>query len=126
MRIGELACRTGVTTRTLRYYEEQNLLHPNREANGYRSYPEGAVLRVEQVRGLLAAGLSTCVIRIVLPCFDGSGPDLRPQVDAALAENLGRELDKLSERIASLTQNRDAISRFLKAATPASDPEAQS
>jgi MerR family regulatory protein len=36
LRIGELSRRTGVPTRMLRYYEEQDLLHPERDANGYR------------------------------------------------------------------------------------------
>lgn len=117
MKISELARRTGVTTRTLRYYEEQDLLHPEREANGYRTYPESAVLQVEQVRDLLAAGLSTRVIRVVVPCFEGSGLRLRPQVDAALAANLAREVERMGDRIDALTRNRDAVLRFLQGAT---------
>ena len=38
--IGELSCRTGVPARLLRYYEEQDLLHPERDGSGYRSYRE--------------------------------------------------------------------------------------
>ncbi|WDZ93473.1 MerR family transcriptional regulator [Nocardiopsis sp. HUAS JQ3] len=118
MKIGELARRTGVTTRTLRYYEEQGLLHPQRESNGYRSYPDSSVTRVEQVRDLLAAGLSTRVIRVVVPCFEGSGPGLRPQVDSELAANLAREVEQMDARIDALTRNRDAVRRFLREATP--------
>lgn len=118
MKIGELAFRTGVTPRALRYYEEHELLHPDREGNGYRTYPESAVVQVEQVRDLLAAGLSTRVIRVVVPCFDGSGPELRPQVDKELADNLAREVDKMGARIDALTRNRDAVRRFLQTATP--------
>ncbi|MGW8526376.1 MULTISPECIES: MerR family transcriptional regulator [Nocardiopsidaceae] len=118
MKIGELARRTGVTTRTLRYYEEQGLLHPERESNGYRSYPESSVTRVEQVRDLLAAGLSTRVIRVVVPCFEGSGSQLRPQVDGELAANLAREVEQMDARIDALTRNRDAVRRFLRGATP--------
>jgi len=40
MRIGELATRTGVPTRMLRYYEEQGLITPRRLANGYREYDD--------------------------------------------------------------------------------------
>jgi hypothetical protein len=58
MRIGELSRRTGVPTRMLRYYEEQDLLHPERAANGYRRYSAAAVHRVQQIRGLLDAGLT--------------------------------------------------------------------
>ena len=34
MRIGELAERTGTSRRLLRYYEEQDLIAPDRSANG--------------------------------------------------------------------------------------------
>ena len=56
MRIGELAERTGVSTRLLRYYGEQGLLAASRDGNGYRCYDEDAVVRVRQIRRLLARG----------------------------------------------------------------------
>ncbi|MFB7509712.1 MerR family transcriptional regulator, partial [Streptomyces broussonetiae] len=71
MRIGELARRTGVPTRLLRYYEEQDLLHPERTENGYRSYPESAVADVQQIRGLLDSGLTTEMIRAIVPYLSG-------------------------------------------------------
>ena len=40
MRIGELAERAGVSTRALRYYEEQGLISARRAHNGYRDYDE--------------------------------------------------------------------------------------
>jgi len=58
--IGELSCRTGVPARLLRYYEEQDLLHPERDSNGYRRYgaadvarqiAAGAAVSAEMVRG---------------------------------------------------------------------------
>lgn len=38
MLIGELSRRTGVSARSLRYYEAQGLLSAGRGANGYRDY----------------------------------------------------------------------------------------
>lgn len=40
MRIGELAGRTGVSERSLRYYEQQNLLVSDRTPSGHREYPD--------------------------------------------------------------------------------------
>jgi DNA-binding transcriptional MerR regulator len=40
MRIGELARQAGVSTRTLRHYEELGLLTPRRTANGYWDYAD--------------------------------------------------------------------------------------
>ena len=45
MRIGELATRTGITTKTLRFYEQKGLLPlPERAANGYRDYGPAVLL----------------------------------------------------------------------------------
>lgn len=38
MKIGELAACTGVSIRSLRYYDQQGLLSPVRGENGYREY----------------------------------------------------------------------------------------
>ncbi|MET9093810.1 MerR family transcriptional regulator [Streptomyces cyaneofuscatus] len=52
MRIGELAERAGTTTRTLRYYESRGLLPARRAENGYRSYDEGDLRLLQQIRTL--------------------------------------------------------------------------
>ncbi|MCP2170381.1 MerR family transcriptional regulator [Goodfellowiella coeruleoviolacea] len=114
MRIGELARRTGVSPRLLRYYEEQGLLAPERTANGYRSYSADAPLLVTQIRGLLSAGLPTEVIRDILPCARGAEPELEPCPD--LMATLREELAGMDARIACLRQNRDALARYLDTA----------
>jgi len=43
--IGEVAERSGVATSALRFYEEQGLIHPERNDSGHRRYPR-AVLRL--------------------------------------------------------------------------------
>jgi len=53
LQIGEVAERTGVTQRTLRFYEEKGLLRPpSRMDGGFRLYSESDVKRVEQIRRL--------------------------------------------------------------------------
>ena len=53
LQIGEVAERTGVTQRTLRFYEEKGLLHPpSRLEGGFRLYSEDDVRRVEQIKRL--------------------------------------------------------------------------
>ncbi len=53
LQIGEVAERTGVTQRTLRFYEEKGLLRPpSRMDGGFRLYSEEDVKRVEMVRRL--------------------------------------------------------------------------
>ncbi|GAA2467081.1 MerR family transcriptional regulator [Streptomyces macrosporus] len=111
MLIGELSRRTGVSPRLLRYYEAQGLLDVRRGPNGYRDYDEHAVVTVRQVRALLDAGLSTEVIRSVLPCVRGE----RPGFDwcADLRAVLSRELAAMDERIDGLRRRRDALAGYL-------------
>ena len=53
LQIGEVAQRTGVTQRTLRFYEEKGLLRPpSRMDGGLRLYSEDDVKRVEHIRRL--------------------------------------------------------------------------
>lgn len=53
LQIGEVAERTGVTQRTLRFYEEKGLLKPpTRLEGGFRLYSEEDVRRVEQIKQL--------------------------------------------------------------------------
>jgi DNA-binding transcriptional MerR regulator len=59
MRIGELAQHAGVTTKTIRYYEQIGLMQePGRHSNGYRDYGDDAVERLQFVRDAQAAGLT--------------------------------------------------------------------
>jgi len=53
LQIGEVAQRTGVTQRTLRFYEEKGLLRPpSRMDGGFRLYSEEDVKRVKHIRRL--------------------------------------------------------------------------
>lgn len=53
LQIGEVAERTGVTQRTLRFYEEKGLLKPpSRMDGGFRLYSEEDVKRVDKIRRL--------------------------------------------------------------------------
>jgi DNA-binding transcriptional MerR regulator len=53
LQIGEVAERTGVTQRTLRFYEEKGLLQPpSRLEGGFRLYTEDDVQRVERIKRL--------------------------------------------------------------------------
>jgi|EndMetStandDraft_8_1072994.scaffolds.fasta_scaffold952160_2 DNA-binding transcriptional MerR regulator len=69
MRIGELATRTGVSTRALRYYEEQGLISARRADNGYREYDESDLRLVAEIRALLAAGFSLEDSRPFVDCL---------------------------------------------------------
>lgn len=115
MKIGELAARTNVSTRLLRYYEEQGLLTPDRAANGYREYAEHLVDRVVQIRGLLDAGLPTKIIKQILPCLDNPCTIHVTEASPEMIATLEQEREQMDLRIRCLTRNRDAITAYLEA-----------
>ena len=103
MRIGELAGRTGVSVRALRYYEQQGLLASVRSTSGQRHYPESAADRVHLIQNLYAAGLSSRTILDLLPCVEAevSTPESRARLVA--------ERDRIDRQIADLTRTRDRL-----------------
>ncbi|MET8654218.1 MerR family transcriptional regulator [Nocardia aurea] len=111
MRIGELARRSGTTTRALRYYEEQGLLAPERTDNGYRDYSETCLVRVRQIRALLDAGFNSHTVARLLPCASGSRPELElcPDIVAAVQTTLRR----IESDLETLSGRRAAVSSFL-------------
>ncbi|MFI6047127.1 MerR family transcriptional regulator [Nocardia sp. NPDC051321] len=122
MLIGELARRTSVSTRLLRYYEEQGLLQPQRDALGYRSYAEDAPEQVGHIRDMLAAGLSTEDIRSLMPCAIDHVNKRIQACDMSLDVVESRHSD-LDDKIAALERQREllAVKRAsLRDAMPAS------
>ncbi len=113
MQIGQLAERTGVSRRLLRYYEEQGLIKPGRALNGYREYGEAHVDVVLQITGLLDAGLPTRIIEQLLPCLEQPQTIYVPDVTQEMIVTLRREQARLTERIEFLTRNRDAVADYL-------------
>lgn len=114
MLIGELARRTGVSERLLRYYESRGLITSSRLANGYRDYSQATEQTVAHIRALLAAELPTRIIRQILPC--AAGAQLRPCPDVldALRQhlaNLDRRADDLARAREILTQTIDRTAR---------------
>jgi DNA-binding transcriptional MerR regulator len=113
MRIGELSRRTGVSARLLRYYEEQELLAPDRLPSGYREYQGSDVERVRRIRVLLAAGLSTAKIAYALPGLRANGDQLAPCPGLLL--DLKQERARLDEAIQALRASRAVLDSVISA-----------
>lgn len=109
MRIGELSQRSGASVRSLRYYEEQGLLISSRSASGQRQYAESDVARVQFLRRMLAAGLSSRTIAAVLPCVDSPSS----QATEAAWERMVEERAKLDAHIAELVDTRARLDELI-------------
>ncbi|MCA4727154.1 MerR family transcriptional regulator [Mycolicibacterium fortuitum] len=115
MKIGQLAEVTGSSRRALRYYEEEGLIVPRRMSNGYREYDDYLVDRVNQIRGLLGAGLPTRIVKQILPCLDKPRTIHFTDATPEMLATLECERDRMTERIEFLVRNRDAINNYLEA-----------
>ena len=60
--IRDVARRTGLTSRALRFYEARGLLKPLRTYNGRRLYGRGELERIQHILALKRAGLSLAQI----------------------------------------------------------------
>jgi DNA-binding transcriptional MerR regulator len=66
-RIEEIALRTGLTKRTLRYYEDLELIKPLRTESGYRLYSEEDIERVIRIKEIKdSLGFSLIDIKDIL------------------------------------------------------------
>lgn len=116
MRIGELARRTGVSERSLRYYEQQGLLASDRTPGGQREYAERAVDRVIHIQELFAAGLPSRTIGSLLPCMRDSDGGPSPDATPRLVAELTAERKRLDRAIRDLANTRDVLDGVIAAA----------
>jgi len=110
MRIGEVASAAGVSTRALRYYEQQQLIASSRSPGGQRLYTPDTVDRVRWIQLLYAAGLSSRMIVEFLPCVHTgiAGPEMIARLRA--------ERDRLDDHMRDLAATRARLDSVLTAA----------
>jgi MerR family copper efflux transcriptional regulator len=108
VRIGELADRSGVPVKTIRYYEDIGVLAPaDRTPSGYRDYDDPAIDRLAFVRAAQAVGLTLGEIRQVVALRErGETPCTH------VVELLERRADEISQRISELQRLQGDLRRL--------------
>jgi len=112
MTIGQLASQTGVSTKTIRYYEDIGVMpEAARATNGYRTYDPSDIDRLEFIRDAQAAGLSLTEIISVL--------ELRNRGESSCSHVIAlveQHLTDLDRQIAILERTRRRHLRLLQEA----------
>lgn len=98
MKIGELASRTGLAASRIRFYEASGLINAQRQANGYRHYPEQAVQTLGIISCAQQAGFSLEEIRRLLPDANTEGW-AHEQLLGSLQRKVG-EIEAMQQRLA--------------------------
>lgn len=128
LRIGEVARRTGLTTRTLRHYDELGLLVPSGRTEGdYRMYTLDDVQRLLAIQHLKSLGLGLTEIGAALddPGFDASAT-LRRHIEA-VEDRIAAEQDllrRLTSLLASPHDDWDAVLAAIALSERLRHPEA--
>jgi DNA-binding transcriptional MerR regulator len=116
-RIGELASLFGVTDRTIRYYEELDLLEAaGRQDGAHRKYPARNVVYLKRIQQLKDLGLTLAAIRELfdLARRDRSGDAVRRRLAEKYREKLEeaeRRRKALDEYIADLGWHLEQLER---------------
>lgn len=108
MRIKELTTQTGVTAKTIRYYESIGLLPPPRRLdNGYRDYDADDVSRLKLVRGARQIGLSIDDIREILALRDHGEAPCQTLLDLLAAKT--REIEERIRTLQNLKKDLETL-----------------
>jgi DNA-binding transcriptional MerR regulator len=122
--IGEVAERTGLSHRTIRYYEEMGLVEPTaRTEGGFRLYDEAAIGRLLLIMPMKPLGFSIEQIRALLGALDtlaepGSGDARRVAAQTLVEQTHASARERIAELKAS-TARAEAFTRRLGRVQPA-------
>ncbi|MBO0780008.1 MAG: MerR family transcriptional regulator [Ktedonobacteraceae bacterium] len=124
MFIGELAKKTGLTSHTIRFYEEEGLLdehHVRRGANNYRYYSLEAVERLMLIKQAQSTGFTIAELKELAEAYDAGSLTKEQQV-----ASLRRKVADISSRIAELQQLQTSLLgklALMEQAEPTSAPQ---
>ena len=104
MNIGQAARRTGLSVKTIRYYEEISLVSADRAENGYRDYGDDDVHRLAFIQRARSLGFSIDECRLLLSLYDDKARASSDVKSLALAK-----IDEVDRKIAELRALRSTL-----------------
>ena len=112
MYISDLSDITGASSRMLRHYEKAGLLTPTRDPNGYRRYRKEDVQTVEDIRCLLASGLSLSESAFILRVACADPDEATDEERREALRQLDEREDQLADAMRRLRAQRAGISEL--------------
>lgn len=110
MNIGEVSERSGLPPKTIRYYEDINLVRPLRSNNGYRSFRESEIHKLAFLGRARALGFSIEDCRTLMDLYEDETRE-SAQVKAVAKEHLSQ----IDNKIAQLKSMRETLSHLVEA-----------
>ena len=113
--IGDLAQELGITTRTIRYYEERGLIQPQRTNGGQRTYSRKERGRLKLILRAKYAGFDLNEVQQVLDIYDTQPNEMGERQQALkLIEMSTRRLDEIDTKINELQELRTLLADHLE------------
>jgi DNA-binding transcriptional MerR regulator len=109
LRIGEVARRTGLPVKTIRYYCDEGLLQPrDRSAGGYRLFDEDNLAELAIIRALRAMDVSISELARILEVRRSGVCNC-----SLLKGSIADKMTSIDQRISELKTMKDELARLL-------------
>ena len=110
MNIGDVARLSGLPAKTIRYYEEIDLVAPLRSENGYRSFRESDLHKLAFLGRARSLGFTIDDCRNLLQLYADKG-----RASSDVKQIAKGHLRRIDEKLEELTQMRETLSHLISA-----------
>ncbi len=110
MNIGDVASRTGLPAKTIRYYEDIGLVKPLRSENGYRRFRDSDLHKLSFLGRARSLGFSIEDCRTLVALYEDHS-----RASADVKRIARQNLEKIEEKIAELQTMHDTLSHLVSA-----------
>ena len=108
MTICDVAARSGLPAKTIRYYEDIGLVHPRRDANGYRSFSDGDTHKLAFLARARSLGFTIEECRALIALYDD-----RDRASADVKRLAEQHLAHVDRKIAELQGLRATLGHLV-------------
>lgn len=109
MNISEVAKRAGLPPKTIRYYEDIGLIHPQRSANGYRAFRESDLHNLAFLGRARSLGFSIEECRTLLALYQD-----RARTSSCVKSVAETHLTRIEAKIAELRAMHDTLAELVR------------
>ncbi|MGI3186453.1 Cu(I)-responsive transcriptional regulator [Nioella aestuarii] len=109
MNIGDVAERSGLPPKTIRYYEDIGLVTPQRAANGYRSFRDSDLHKLTFLGHARSLGFSIEDCRALLALYEDES-----RASSDVKQIAKEHLSRIDRKIADLVAMRDTLSLLVR------------
>ncbi len=118
MNIGDVAQRTGIPVKTIRYYEDIKLIHPMRDTNGYRVFRETDMHKLAFLGRARALGFSIEDCRTLMALYED-----KSRASADVKRLAQEHLSQIEDKIAQLQTMQATLNDLVQACAGDNRPD---